>query len=129
MKTHRDSFTDWALVMLAGILTPAIVAFVFIAINKVEVAGELGILLGVFAGTMALGAYTTFTSQETTGLEATEGSIEEEGKLGLEAAAAAAITEGIEWVENMPVAPEHSTRLRVTNVHGACAHGFLPGNT
>ena len=32
-------------------------------------------------------------------------------------------------METMPVAPEHSTWLRVTSVHGTCAHGFAPGNT
>ena len=47
----------------------------------------------------------------------------------LEAATAAAITLDIEWVETMPVAPEHSTQLRITSVHSACAHCFLPGNT
>ena len=66
MKTRRNSFADWALVVLAGIVAPAIVAFVFIAINKIEVAGELGTLLELFAGIMALGTYTVFTSQETT---------------------------------------------------------------
>jgi len=66
MKTHRGSFADWALVVLVGIVAPAIVAFVFIAINKIEVAGELGTLLEVFAGIIALGTYTVFTSQKTT---------------------------------------------------------------
>ncbi len=120
MKTHTNSSSDWALVMLAGVAIPAILAFAFLAINKPEVAGVLGVLLGVFAGIMALGAYTTMSAREP---------VEQDEKLTVEAAAAAAITEGIEWVDTVPVAPKTLTRLRVADVRGACAHGYLPGNT
>lgn len=120
MKPQMNPSTNWVPVMLGGLAVAAVMAIAFLAMNKPEVAGEIGILLEVFTGIMALGAYTTITAREPGG---------QEEKLSVEAAAAAAIAEAIEWTDSVPVTPGASTKLRVTNVHGACAHGYLPGNT
>ncbi len=132
MKTQINPSFNWIPVMLAALAIPAAVAIAFLAMNKPEVAGQIGILPGVFSGIMALGAYTTLTARETVSqaVSQTVGQLATQpGKLSVEAAAAAAITEGIEWVDTVPLVPKTPTRLRVTSVRGGCAHGFLPGNT
>ena len=115
MRTPAFTSSMWTYVVLTGAVIPVALVAVFLALGKPEVAGELGILLAVYAALMVLAAYTSATSQAPA------------APVAMEVRALAPL--GLEWIDTIPSAPSAPVAVRVTHVSGGCAMGYLPGNT
>lgn len=114
MRTRMVLSSGWVYLALGAAGVPVALIIIYLAAGNPSVAGELAILLAVFAGVMALGAYTFATGAVARMPMATE--------------AAEAAEAGIEWVDEVQLAPLAPVSMRVVKVTGACAFGFMPGN-
>lgn len=114
MRAKMVIFSGWVYVALAAAAVPIALIIIFLAAGNSSVAWELTILSAIFAAVMILGLYTSLTAKAET-----------YASIAVETEAAEA---GIEWIDEVPVAPLVPVIMRVVKVTGACAFGFMPGN-
>ena len=118
MRARIIISSGWFYVALGAAAVPIALIIMFLAAGNTSVAWELAILLAVFAAVMILGACTAVTSGELAPTPAAVAA----GNTAWDA------TLGIEWIDEVPLAPLAPVTMRVLKVTGACAFGFMPGN-
>ena len=125
MKARMVISSGWIYVALGAAVLPVALIIMFLAAGNAPVAGELAILLAIFAAVMALGTYTAVTSRSVARTPAAV----ETGYAAWEA------TLGIEWIDEvppavlMPLAPvSMPVSMTVVKVTGSCIFGFKPGD-
>lgn len=118
MRTRMVITSGWFYMALAAASLPIALIIMYLAAGNAPVAGVLAILLAIFAAVMILGAYTAVTAGTLVSTAAAVAT----GGVALEA------TPGIEWIDEVPLAPPVPVSMKVVKVTGSCALGFLPGD-
>ena len=114
MRARMVISSGWMYLALAAAALPIALIVMYLAAGNPSVAGELAILLAIFAAVMGLGVYTAATAKAVVHKAA-----------AVETGHAVA---GMEWIDEVPLAPLAPISIKVLKVTGACALGFMPGN-
>jgi len=120
MKQLKFASSDWALVLLGGVVLPVMVVAGLLAAGRPEVAGVIGILAAIFLGIVSLGAFTVHGF----------GAQVERGATALAANVISDIESipGLELVDRVSVEPPSPVTVEVMGTTGDCVRGFMPGD-